>query len=428
MAGITGQQRTLVIDTTPEAIPGVPNPIPTNKHPEIEGDGFQIGENPVFDSAEIEANLSSQPSPETAGFEPAGTLKIVPAPWNTQNPTTAKSWFNWELSWALLRTAGALKRYTVSEYYPIDGSAFYRRVSGCRADGIKLAWGASNRLACPALSIKGQFPDPYVPGSAPTALFPTMRHWNFTFLGVQAGGVYDNVGAVDSERFLRNIEIDAKNNCSFGPTSYLYRASDGTRIIGAGSIDEGNLDVTGSFETKLETYEWINRCVNGGKGHLRLLGFHSDSPFSKIQDVGGITTDPAVATVDVDVDTGDGSDFEVGDTVYLEDDSAADPKDWKREVLEVSAVVVDTVTLCTQGQGTFESSVGRNQTFSQDSRIYKLGCELLIRELTVSGWNPAGGAKDKIYQKIQYQAGIWVGTHPTHGANYAHKVLDFMVR
>ncbi len=428
MADITGQQRTLIIDTDVEAIPGVPNGTPAEKFPEMAGGGFGINENPLFDKADIEANLDAQPSPEAAGFEPGGPLMIIPAPFNANNPTTTQSWLNWMLSKVLIRTSGALDAHTISEYNPLGTGKFTRRFAGCKFDGITLSFGSNNRLAVPNLDIKGMFPEPYEPGSAPSPTFPTMRHWNFTLLGVQAGGAYDGVGSVTKEKFLRSIEIKAVNGSQHGEQSYRYRSSDGALIKGASSVNEGQLEITGTIELKLEDYEWINRCVSGGKGHLRMLGFHGDSPVTLAQNATGFTTDPASATVIVEAEVGDGPSFADGDTVFLENSAASDPALWKREVLEVSGVSGDDVTLFTQGQGDFEASVGRNQTFSTNSRMYKLGCELLIRELTVSGWNSVGGAADKIYQRVPFRAGIWVGTHPTHGAGYTHKALDFMVR
>jgi len=429
MGDIVGGKRFVGIDPTPETVPGVPNSPANWKYVEAESQGFDIDENPVFDNVEVEANMDTQPAEEPAGFEPQGGLKIVPAPFveGGENATASHSWMWFVLNWALTRSSNVLNAHTVDNFYPITDGEFARRVTGAKVDSIKLAWGQNDRMANPALSIKGMYPEPYVPGTMPTPTFPSLRHWNFTFLGAQAGGEYSGgAGGIYTSKYLRALEITANNALKNGAMG--YRWSNGAPIMGLESIDESELEITGSFETKLQNYNWINRLVSGGKGHFRLLGFHPKSPMSQIQDVGGISTDPASATVDIEVATGDGALYSDGDTVYLEDSSDANPAEWVKEVAEVASVSGDVLTCYLQGQGDFIGSIGRNQTFTQNSMVIKNGIQLMIRDFTLRKWKPLDGVKDKIYQRVEFKAGTWVGTHPTHGANYAFPALDWMVR
>ena len=117
---------------------------------------------------------------------------------------------------------------------------------------------------------------------------------------------------------------------------------------------------------------------------------------------------------------------------HIEDDSAADPADWIREVLYVNSVADTDLTLELDGRTddtiAGRESVGRGQDFTDNSRVYSLGCQLLIREFSITDWEPVGGATDTIYQRVPFKAGGWTGTHPDEGASFEHPALGYLVR
>jgi hypothetical protein len=168
------------------------------------------------------------------------------------------------------------------------------------------------------------------------------------------------------------------------------------------------------------------------------MGFHPDSSMSRVNATAGFATlngNQTGGASFVDVPVLDTTIFEAGDVVYIEDDTDSDPANWVREVLHVISVnsTASTIRLNLNGQDTgggasnYES-VGRGQSFADNSRIYNRGIQFLIREFTITDWEPVGGVKEKIYQRIPFRVGSWVGQHPNQGAGFEYPAVGYLVR
>jgi hypothetical protein len=436
MATIAGLKRFLEIDSVAEAVPGVMNGASAGnlEYAELISAGFNINESPQFDDIAVEANLDAQPAPQTAGFRPEGNVEIVAAPFDAAVPTATQSWMRFIFDWTIARTSGVLDAHTLTQWNPITGSGFGRQVTGCKPNTMNLTWSSTDRLKNPVLGIMGMFPSKSTASVPASPAFPTNRFWNFTYIGAQVSGTAYSTytGATSADKTLRNVSIDVSNGITQESPGYQY-ASDGTLITGISELSEGDLEVTGSFERALKNAtEFFDPMLAGTTGQIRLVGFHPNASKTTIVDSAGIDTsnasDGGASTITVTVT--DASIFTVGNYVYIEDTTASDPDSWKREVLYVQTVneSANTIVLNLNGQDTLKESIGRGQTFVDGSYIYNLGIQLFIRDFTITGWEPVGGAPDKIYERITFRAGVFTGTHPNEGANYNHPVLGYCVQ
>ena len=439
MATITGQKRFLEIDTIAESTPGIQNgdSAENREYAELISGGFQLNESPQFDDIAIEANLDSQPAPQTAGYAPEGTVELVAAPFGGGVPDAQKSWTRFMLDWALKRTSGAIRSHSLTQWNPISGAGFGRLFTGCKCDTLSLNWSNTDRLKNPVLGIKGLFPQKSADSVPSSPTFPTYRHWNFTYIGAQlAGSVFTTyTGSTTFDKTLRNINIEVANGITAGAPGYKYNS--GSLVTGISELDESDLAITGSFEIALaNATAFFDPMLAGTHGQIRLMGFHPSASKTTLNQSAGFSTangdDGGAASVQINVT--DASIFSVGNVVYIEDASASDPANWIREVLYVSAVneSANMITLNLNGNASLgianDESIGRGQTFTDGSYIYNLGIQFLIRDFTITGWEPVGGATDKVYQRVTFRAGIYTGSHPTGGANYNHQALGFLVQ
>lgn len=432
MGSITGQKRFLAIDTTPEAVPGVENSSPTEKCAEVVSGGVTVKETPQYDNQEVEANLDSQPAEQRSHFEPQGGVELYAAPYDS---TLGMSWMKFLLDWTFLRTSGVQRAHTVKHYYPIGTpDSFGRRFTGCKVDTFSIAWGRDNRMKNPSISIRGMFPDRIADGDVPTSpVFPTSRAWNFTYMGCQIGNSAWSgyTGPATIEKLLRELTIENKNSLEAGAIGRRYDSSNNI-VLGLDSVDEGTPELTGSFDIQLQNgTDWYQKFLDAGGGSIRILGFHSDSIRTSINNVGGYSTtntdDGGSSTLAMVVS--DSTGFEAGTVVYIEDTTDPDPANWLREVLYVISVDsgTDTLTLDLDGAVNAES-IGRNQAFSNGSKVFNTGIQLLVRDFSITDWDVDGGAKDKLYEKVPWKASQYQGDHPTEGSNYLYPALGYLVR
>lgn len=433
MATITGQKRFVEIDSTPEAVEGVENSTSAQnlEYAEVISGGFQLNENPQFDDIAIEANLDAQPAPTSGGFQPEGTLEVVAAPNGGSVPLTGEGWLRFLLDWGMVRTSGALDSHTVTQYYPISGSDFGRRFTGCKINTIDISLSSTDRLKNPVFGIMGMYPFKSPDSTPASPTFPSYRYWNFQYMSAVISGTAFSTyaGGTTTDNTLRNIQIQVNNNIVQERPGYQYTTA-GTLISGVGALSEGDLQVTGSFEIALQGAGNIfDRMLAGTNGQIRLMGFHPNSVKTQINQSAGMDTsnsdDGGASTVNVTVD--DDTGFSAGDYCYIEDASASNPNSWVREVLCLSTTAEDSLTFKLDGDDSLKESIGRGQTFTDDSYIYSLGIQLLLRDIAITGWEPVGGARDKVYQRVTFRAGVYSGDHPTEGANYNHPILGYMV-
>ena len=427
MVQIQGQSRWLRVDTAAETTPGVANGSQTIRNAELASGGFGLNANAVYDDAQIEGNRSAQPSFDKAGFNPQGSIEMVASPYVL---ASTGNFMNFMLTAATTRTAGALSSYTMYEVNPLSGINHARQFTGNKFNGLSFSWDEGNRLKNPVADIMGQYSERVSHSTVNgwgTPTFPSYRNWNFTFMGLQLGAASATVTTID--KTLRNFTLDLTNGCTHGKMGYVYDSS-GSRRNGPTEVVEGEYGITGSFEVKMQNADWLDRYLNDTSCQIRLMGFHPDSPATRLKQASMIT-DPDESDGVITATVWDSSNITAGDYVYIEDSTAANPNNWVREVLYASAATddssggTDTIGLEIDG-ATKTESVGRNQTFTGDAatladsntRIYKLGMQLLIRSFDVTNREPVGGALDTIYERITYRAAV-------SGSN---SLLGWMVR
>lgn len=411
MAEIIGGERWMQVDTTAETNPGVKNGSQTLKPFRVVGGGIGLKENPQFIDVEEHANATSQPVPIKSDVAPAGTVSLIPSPFDSAvdyDPTgTTRSLFAFMLTAAKMRTAGLLGSFSL---YDVFNGLVTREYLGCKVGGFRLGFGDNSPQLDFGIDLfglhAGRLTTPKVTGDAGT--FPSSRHWFIAQVAFQIGA---DLTVTTNNRTVNAFEA-AQSNALVAKGKQVYYPSgrNDTKATGVQQLQEGELSLQGSIELTLADNTWYDRMIGGATGGIRILAAHPDSLIFTSSGTFSTTANPTILIAEDFT----GTQIEAGDYVYLEDSSAANPDNWKKEVLRVMAVTVaggggvNSIQLETDG-AVDPASTGRNQSFAAGSRIFTRGFQMRIPAVTVLDWEPVGGVREKVRQRVPWRAGLVSG-------------------
>ncbi len=409
MAEIIGGERWVQFDTTVEAVAGVKNGTQTLKPFRAVGGG--IGLNPQVQFIEVEehAGSTSQPAPVKSHVAPAGTIQVIPSPYDSgvdydPGGGTA-SIFKRLMSLAMTRTSGVLSSLSFYDALPSLATIEYL---GCKIGGFTFGFDAGGQQLDFSIDLLGLNAGRLSSGLSAVGTLPSSRHWRVAQLVMHVGA---DLTVVASNRKVQAFSGTFSNNLTAaGLQNWYPTARNDTTSPGVQELQEGEASLEGSIELTMTDSTWLDRFIGGTAAAFRMMAFHPDS--SLLTSSGSFTTtsNPTV-TIAEDFST----EVEVGDIVLLQDASAANPDSWKTEVLRVKTVTAaggggtNSIQLETDG-ATDAESVGRSQSFSAATKIFTKGCQFRIPSARVTAHAPTGSVREKVRQTLSWRAEPSSGT------------------
>lgn len=403
MAQTTGGERWIRIDTTEETNEGVANSSPTWRGVRAVGGAIGLAPGKQTIDIEEEANVTTQPAPLLSHFAPGGTVGVIPSCHDTTTTfgSGTDGFFRWLLDWFFTRTSGILASHSIEVANP---SILTEQYLGCKPAELSIGWSENGGKLDVGVTINaqnvGRRATALTTAVAASVTFPSSRDWIVSQIGLQIGA---DLTVTSSNRTVTALQLSLSNNLTPGAPTYFYPSNGDpqeTRRNGLSELREGELSLSGSISFLLEDDTWFDRYMEDDstdkRGALRLLAFHPDSTRTTM--VGAETTDG----VDNEILVASGTGFAAGDVVYLEDASAADPTTWDKEVLELSSVVTNTLTVITNGSDDNGESNGRSQAFAAGSFVYSKGLQIRVPQFQITDIQRTGGARDKVGVTVSF--------------------------
>lgn len=417
MAQILGGQRWLQIDTTAEAVPGVKNSTQTLKPFRCVGGGIGLNPQVQFIEAEEHAGSSTQPAPVLSHTAPAGTVQVIPSPYDSgvdYDPGAGTiSIFRQLLNTATTRTSGVLASHSIYDALP---GLITTEYLGCKVNGFSIGFSGNPQLDF-SVDVLGLNAGRLSTGLSAVGTLPSSRHWKVAQISMQVGA---DLTVVASTRTITAFGASWSNGITpSGLQTYYPGSRNDTSANGIQVLFEGEESCEGTLELLLEDAAWYDRFIGGTAAAFRLMAFHPDSVALTSSSSFTSTSNPTVAIAE-DYTTGQ---IEVGDYALLQDTSAADPTSWKTEVLRVKAVTpagaggTNSVQFETDG-GTDAESAGRSQSFAAGTRIFSKGMQIRIPKAKVTAWSSPTPVREKAKQTLSWRGEL----------DSSSNLLKFMVR
>lgn len=422
MAETTGGERWMRIDTNKESTAGIENGSPAWAGIRVRGGGFGLAAGRQTFDTEEQANVSTQPAPALSHFSPSGSIDVIPSPWDSglsfgDAPGAAGTMgvMRFLLEKVFTRTSGTLDSHTI---YEVANDVLTRRFTGCKFNGLTMGFSGGDPRWSMSTDVVGRTigrkATGLVSSDAPT--FPSSRDWLVRAASVELQD-QGNLNAAFSSvsGTITSLQITANNNVTASTPGRFYPdTSDGlTEDVhyGMRNLVEGELEVTGSFQIRMEDETWFDKFMAGGKAEIRVHLFHPDSVVG--------TTTSGDDTMDGDSNTTGRScspptsrrASRQGRSHILNHSATAAPTAWPRGVFFVDSVSGATITFDTNGSSQALSK-GRGQVFDADagnSRAYSLGATFYLPEVVIENVEPTGGAREKLDQTVTWRAQIKTG-------------------
>lgn len=404
MTQMVGGQRWLQMDTTVESVAGVKNGTQTLKPFRCVGGG--IGLNPSVQYVDVEehAGSTSQPAPAKSHVAPAGTVQVIPSPYDSGldfDPGAGSRSILWRLlSLALSRTSGVLSSFSLYDAFPSIATIEYL---GCKVAGLGFGFSSGGSQLDFSIDVNALDAGRLSSGLSAVGTLPSSRHWRIAQITMQVGA---SLSVVTNNRNIQAFAAAFSNNLAAAGLQVRYpSARNETSSAGIQELQEGEATLGGSIELTVEDNAWLDRFLGGTAAAFRLMAFHPDSLMFTSSGSFTTTSNPTVLIAE-DYTTGQ---IEAGDYVLLQDTSASDPASWVTEVLRVKAVTAagaggtNSIQLETDGSVDSES-VGRSQSFTAATKIFTRGLQFRIPSAVVNGWQPSPDVRTKQRQTVNWRA------------------------
>ena len=409
MAQTTGGERWCRIDTTAETVDGVVNGSPTWRGFRARGGGIGLSPSKQTIDIEEEANVTTQPAPILSHFAPTGAIGVIPSPHGTiEYGAGTDGFFRWLLDWFFTRTSGKLATHTIEVTNP---SILTEQYPGCKPGELSIGWSQGGGILevsfTPQAMSAGRTATALTTTTASSITMPSSRDWIVSQVSAMIGA---NTSVTSTNRTITALQLNLTNTLTEGNPTYFYpTVGDPQETLRRGLAEwrEGEVKLTGSMTILLENDDWFDRFLEDdstdNRGGLRILAFHPDSTRTTM--AGAETTDGVDDVIAVASATG----FAAGDVVYLEDPSAADPTTWDKEALEIASILVNDITLITDGTDDNAESNGRSFAYASGSYVYSKGLQLRIPQFQITDHARVGGARDKVAVTINFVGELATG-------------------
>lgn len=403
MAQIIGGERWVQLDTTQEAVAGVKNGAQTLKPFRTVGGGIGLNPQVQFIDVEEHAGSTSQPLPQRSHVAPAGTLQVIPSPYDSGvdfDPSAGTaSIFRQLLSAALTRVSGVLPSFSMYDALPNLATIEYL---GCKIGGFNVGFASGSPQLDFSIDIAGLDAGRLTTGLTAVGTLPSSRHWRVAQITMQVGA---DLTVVTNNRKIQAFNAAFSNNLLAAGLQVRYPAlRNESSSAGIQELQEGQASLEGTIELTMEDSTWLDRFLGGTAAAFRLMAFHPDSALYTSSGTFTTTSNPTVVIAE-DFTT----QFEVGDIVFLQDTTSTNPDNWKGEVLRVKTVTsvgvggVNSIQLETDGANDTES-VGRSQSFGAGTKIFTRGAQFRIPSARIISHAPSGSVREKVRQTLGWRA------------------------
>lgn len=424
MAKIIGSERWIRFDTTAETVPGVVNAAPTYKaFRMVGGGGSGVTAGKVVVPTTESANVLTQPAPELSHFESGFDVPFIPSPQDATVTFGAGSdgILRFLLDLFFTRTSGLLASHTFELVDAPSGPGtpagiLTQQFPGCKINTLTFST-AGGFLTTSIGMMSTTYGRRETPITNVGLVFPTSRNWLMRNIGSMIDGDLTSVVTDDS---FRDMTITLSNNLTRG-TPRTWRPKDSgngdaheTDRHGTADLIEGPRTAEGSFTFDLEDAVMFDRFLEDDatdkRVAVRVLGAHPDSARTTL--TGSETSDGVDDIFGVASETG----FAAGDVAILEDSAADDPETWVREVLEVSATGVGSLTFTTDGTDDNGESNGRSQTFAgTTTHVFSKALQFRIPQAQILDFQPVGSEADRVGRTVTWQGEVASGETQVFG-------------